>query len=474
MTRAPTVIPAVLAATALLGPGSARATSADGTCPIYNPPSTLVLAAGTPQSAPLGTPFQSGFRVALAATNGCPITTPLAGVAVTFTAPASGPSGVFSSSGTNAALVGTDQSGTATAPPFTANTLPGGYLLVASSPIGSVVFSVVNTPNGVPATITALAPKSQSAISGAHFAKPLRVLVVDSTGKPVAGTGVSFSLGSGASFDAGGPQVAATTDASGIATSPSIVAGQVAGTFTAVATVTGVTAPARFALDDLAAGPPHLSRVRGNSQAAVVGAHYRHLLEVRVRNAAGHPVAGATVTFSLGAAGGGTGSTAGASFAGGADQATATTNAKGIASSPRLTANTTAGSFAATAALTGGGTVVFSLRNRAAPPAVVTAGVGAGESATAGSPFPVRLAVTVTDENGNPVGGVAVTFLAPQDGASGRFHGRRRTVRVRTDTRGIAVAPAFTANDTPGGYVVRAVAARHSAAFALVNEPRSR
>jgi len=474
MKRARSCLPVLLAATTLLGTGAAHATAADGSCPTYNPPSMLVLAAGTPQSAPLGAPYESSFRVALAASNGCPITTPLAGVAVTFTAPASGPSGVFSASGTNAALVGTDASGTATAPMFTANTLPGGYLVVASSALGSVVFSVVNTPSGVPATITALTPVRQSATVGAHFAKPLRVQVLDATGTVVAGASVSFSLGTGASFDGGGGQAVVPTDAAGIATSPSFTAGQLVGAFAGIATVAGAAGPARFALDDLTAGPPRLSLVRGTSQSAVVGTRYRRALEVRVRNSAGRPVPGATVTFSLGAAGGaGSGAGAGASFTGGAGQATATTNVKGLASSPRLSANTTAGSFTATASLPGGGTVLFSLRNRAGRPATVTAGVGASESATVGSRFPVRLAVTVADEHGNPDGGVEVTFAAPRDGASGRFARGRRTVRLKTDARGIAVAPAFAANGTAGGYVVRASAAGHSAAFALVNQPRS-
>jgi hypothetical protein len=44
-------------------------------------------------------------------------------------------------------------------------------------------------------------------------------------------------------------------------------------------------------------------------------------------------------------------------------------------------------------------------------------------------------------------------------------------VKVKTDARGIAVAPSFVANGTQGGYVVRATAGGHSAAFALVNQP---
>jgi len=45
---------------------------------------------------------------------------------------------------------------------------------------------------------------------------------------------------------------------------------------------------------------------------------------------------------------------------------------------------------------------------------------------------------------------------------------------VKTNSRGIAVAPAFVANETGGGYVVTATAGHaRAAAFALVNQMRS-
>jgi hypothetical protein len=478
LSRLPRVLLAALFSLALLAAGPAGTVHAASTCPVYNPPSELVLAAGTPQSAPLGTPFQTGFRVALAASNGCPITTSLAGVAVTFTAPGSGPSGIFASSGTSAALVGTDESGTATAPTYTANLLPGGYLVVATSALGSVVFSVVNTPSGVPATIKPLSPASQSATVGARFPKPLRAKVLDANGDPVQGASVAFSLGTGGTFDGGAPQVTEPTNDSGIATSPPFAAGETAGTFTATATVAGITAPARFTLRDLALKAPRLSLVGGGSRSAVVGTGFRSRIEVKARDGAGHPLAGATVTFSLGAGstgatagGAGSGGGAGASFAGGAPQATEATNARGIAMSPRFSANTTAGAFTATATLMGGGTVAVTLHNRPGRARSLMPGAAATESTTVGTRFPIRLAVTVTDQDGNPVAGVRVRFSAPGAGASGRFAHRRRTATAKTNAAGIAVAPALVANHTPGGFVVRATAAGHSAAFALVNQP---
>jgi len=62
-------------------------------------------------------------------------------------------------------------------------------------------------------------------------------------------------------------------------------------------------------------------------------------------------------------------------------------------------------------------------------------------------------------------------------GAGGAFahrHRRTHTITVKTNSRGIAVAPAFVANETEGGYVVTAtVGHARAAAFALVNEKRS-
>ncbi|HXA55465.1 MAG TPA: hypothetical protein VNV37_11395 [Solirubrobacteraceae bacterium] len=118
-----------------------------------------------------------------------------------------------------------------------------------------------------------------------------------------------------------------------------------------------------------------------------------------------------------------------------------------------------------------------------AQPLQVIPGVGSMQSTVVGTPFPIPLAVTVSDAHEKPVAGALVTFSAPVAGASGRFtvHARGRhhrvsivhteTVMVRTDARGIAVAPAFIANDTPGGYIVMATVKRaRPAAFALVNE----
>jgi hypothetical protein len=476
----------VLASVAEPGPTGPTTTSGPA-CPTYNPPSELVLVGGTPQSARLGAPFQSNLQVRLDAANGCPITTPLAGVAVTFSAPTTGPSGTFASSGSNAVVVGTDSSGVASAPQFTADTLPGGYLVTASSAVGSVTFSLVNTGTGVPATIRVASPESQAAVAGTRFGSPLAVRVLDGDGAPIPGTHVTFQLGgaggtaaASANFDTGGGQATVTTGTDGVARSPIVIANDVAGAFTATAAVDGITEPARFSLRNLPAKPPRLRHLGATRQSAVVGDRYGRPLAVVVRGADGKPVAGVDVTFTLGGTGGaggtGTSAGAGASFAGGMAQATAVTNTAGVARSPRFAANMTAGTFTATATAAGvAAPATFTLRNRAGAAATVSAGAAASESAQVGARFPVRLAVTVSDAHGNVVAEALVTFTAPPGGASGTFAHRHRHVRevtVRTNAAGVAVAPAFVANRTAGGYAVSARTTHaKSAAFALVNLP---
>ncbi|HEV3048288.1 MAG TPA: hypothetical protein VGY13_13120 [Solirubrobacteraceae bacterium] len=377
------------------------------TCPASNPPNQLTLVAGTPQTAQVGTAFATGLQVALANSDGCPVTG-AAGIPVTFAAPGGGASGVFSTSASGTVVVGADASGAVAAPPFTANALAGGFTVTASSQYGSVSFSLTNTVAGIPARLVAIPPGSRSARVTSRYRQPLQVRVLDGAGDPVAGAAVTFTLG------VGEPSACAASAGAGSAA-------------------------------------------------------------------------------------------AGASFVGGGATATATSGADGVAGSPPFAANGAVGSFAATAAVAGRGAaagsgregagasggaaapVSFTLSNLAGRPAELAPGVGATQAAVAGTAFAIPLAVTVTDALKNPVAGALITFSAPAAGASGRFtvraHGPHRgarasrprtahprAVEVRTDACGIAVAPSFTAGDTPGGYVVKASAGHaRPAAFALVN-----
>ena len=405
---------AILAAAGALGAaasmpaaGAAAATGEPGggsssNCPATTPPNAMTLVAGTPQTATLNSAFSTGLQVALTNTDTCAVTSSAAGVAVTFTAPLSGASGVFSASATNTVTVGADSGGAVQAPTFTANGIAGSYTVTASSQYGSVSFALTNTPAGVPARIVAVSPVKQTATVSGRYRQALAVKVLDGGGNPIAGASVTFTLTASTGSSACG------TSASG---------------------------------------------------------------------------AGA----------------ASASFAGAGTSASATTNASGVATSPTFTANGETGSFTASAALgssggsephgdTSSGSVapaVFTLTNLAGRPAKLAPGVGVTQSALVGRRFPVSLAVTVTDAQGNRVPNALVSFAAPAAGPSGRFaarsasrarrrsgHGQQTsTAGVRTNACGVAVAPSFTASGEPGGYIVKAsVAHARAAAFALVNE----
>jgi len=102
-------------------------------------------------------------------------------------------------------------------------------------------------------------------------------------------------------------------------------------------------------------------------------------------------------------------------------------------------------------------------------------------AATAGTPqftnvnttYPAQLQATVTGSGNTPVSGASVTFTAPSSGASGAFGSpcSGTSCTVTTNASGIATAPAFTANGTPGGYVVTATTPGVSSAanFSLIN-----
>jgi hypothetical protein len=80
----------------------------------------------------------------------------------------------------------------------------------------------------------------------------------------------------------------------------------------------------------------------------------------------------------------------------------------------------------------------------------VVASTSGGQHANVNANFG-PLNVTVT-ENGLPLAGAFVTFVAPSSGASGTFAGN---ATVPTDANGTATSPAFTANAQPGSYSVR-------------------
>ncbi len=479
-------------------------------------PATITPLSGTPQSAAVNSAYARQLSVRVLDGAGDPVS----GATVTFTLGAGGGVASGGSSGGSSASASfangsaqasttTGSDGIATSPPFSANATIGRF--TATAAVGNLPapaqFQLENLP-GKGERLTRLGPARLTATVEHRYRRRLRVLVRDAYGNPEIGTTVTFTLGgaggvgssggtggsgtgggagAGASFADGTSTATATTGLDGIADSPPLTANATIGRFTATAAVGNLPAPAQFQLENLPGKGERLTRLGPARLTATVEHRYRRRLRVLVRDAYGNPEIGTTVTFTLGGAGGvgssggtggsgtGGGAGAGASFADGTSTATATTGLDGIATSPSIIAGGVAGTFNVTATTaTTTGAVVFTLSNSAGEPAMITPGIAANEATQAGTRFAIALAVTVTDALGNKVAGALVTFTAPASGASGSFatDTHPRAVTVRTDSQGIAVAPAFTANAQPGGYVViAAIGHGPRTAFALVNSP---
>ncbi|MFF8788298.1 lytic transglycosylase [Streptomyces sp. NPDC015125] len=104
-------------------------------------------------------------------------------------------------------------------------------------------------PPTEPTRLTALervGDKELSATAGTEFAASPRVRAKDAAGKAVAGAPVRFTLPktTGARFPGNATSVTVPTDKDGLATAPTLRAGDTAGSFTIRATAVGRTAPA--------------------------------------------------------------------------------------------------------------------------------------------------------------------------------------------------------------------------------------
>jgi len=217
----------------------------------------------------------------------------VAGAVVTFTVASGGGS-----------VVGgrqvTDATGTAEVGGWFLGDTPGTNTLTASTPnVASVTFTAVGDP-GRAVSMVANSSISQSAAAGATVAQPPSVVVRDLAGNPVSGVAVTFTVTAGGGAVAGSP---ATTNASGVATVTSWTLGNTTGSNTVVASATGLPS-VTFAASAVAGAPASVVVVSGNSEVAVQGTAVANRPTVRVTDALGNVVSGATVTFAVTAGGG--------------------------------------------------------------------------------------------------------------------------------------------------------------------------
>jgi hypothetical protein len=286
----------------------------------------------------------------------------------------------------------------ATSAVFTANGTAGAYTVTASATGTSTPasFSLTNTA-GAAASIAATSGTPQSATVGTAFALPLVATVLDSGSNPVSGVVVTFTApATGASGTFAGGVNTATTNASGVATSAVFTANGNLGAYTVAATVAGVSTPANFSLTNTVGAGASIAATSGTPQSATVGTAFALPLVATVLDSGSNPVSGVVVTFTAPASG------ASGTFAGGVN--TATTNARGVATSATFTANGTGGGpYTVAATVAGVSTPAdFSLTNTGGNYSFYLSGM---EAINGGPNFYALLGSVTIDANGNVLGG---------------------------------------------------------------------
>lgn len=190
----------------------------------------------------------------------------------------------------------------------------------------------------------------------------------------------------------------------------------------------------------------------GSGQTAQLGKAFPAPLQVRLANTDGCPLTGNLAGYDVDFDAPGSGPSG--FFAGsGSREAVVGTDANGTATAPAFTANFTTGAYTVDAH-SDFGTVELYLSNTAAGlPAAISAGTGTSQQATVNSQYAQPLQVRVTDANGNPVQGAAVTFSivnGPTGAGASFLAGGPST--ATTDSNGIATSAPLLANGTPGHF----------------------
>src|SRR5919107_1742774 len=282
-------------------------------------------------------------------------------------------------------------------------------------------------PTDVPsARIEMVQGDDQKGLPGPPLPDPLIVRVTDSTGAPMAGQSVTWTVnGGGGAVD----PVTAASNAEGLAfaewilgPSPglNVVEAQVPGadaiTFTATAkTSGGGGGGGDDGGDGGSAVPARIASVQGDGQNAPTGSPVPVRPAVQVTDSSGEPVAGATVTFVV-TAGGGT-----------VEGSTQTTGSDGIARVGRWTLGATPGTNtleARSGSLTGS-PVVFTAEATAPPPEPqvdrLVYRFPPPRQAKKDQPFAVKVALV--DKNGEvvPLDGILIYLgLFPEGSANPR------------------------------------------------------
>jgi hypothetical protein len=332
----------------------------------------------------------------------------------------------WTSSSPIASVVGTPGTGGVASTAVITAAANGVAIVTATS--GNATATVNVTITQTPTFVSTAAGDRQTGAAGAPLATQVRVRVLDRLNAPVVGAAVSFAvtLGGGtvssAAATSGGDGTAATTWTLG----PSVTTGH-----EVTATVAGLSTPVRFTAIAVAGPPASVVPTGDNNLIAFAGGSLSPPPAVRVVDAFGNPVAGASVTFSVT---GGTGTITGA---------TQTTNGLGIATVGSWTFGAGPGTNSLSASITGStiAPAVFTFNAIGGGGGTMSFTAGTNQSAVTGSALPTPPSVVIRDLAGNPIAGIPVTFTA-SDG--GTVVGGTAT----TNAAGVATAGSWTLGPT--------------------------
>jgi hypothetical protein len=294
------------------------------------------------------------------------------------------------------------------------NTWNPAQITLSGSPATGTISAALEAPASI-----AIVPGSsgQSSAVNTAFALPLAVDVRDAANFLVRGVSVTFTApASGASGTFGSSNtVTVMSNAAGRASAPAFMANTVAGSFTVASQAAGGNNPfGSFSLTNTPGAPAALSATAGGNQSTVVNTAFTIPLLATLTDQYGNRIPGVTVTFTAPSSG------ASAVFITGN---TGTTDANGQVSKA-IIANTAVGTYNVTAQASGGSNpsaTFANLTNNLGSEAILTATAGSNQSAGVNTAFGTNLVATLTDQYGNPVSGVLVTFYAPSFGASATF-----------------------------------------------------
>ena len=398
------------------------------------PAATIAANAGDGQSATVATALPTAPRVLVTDLSGNPVS----GVAVTFAVASGGGSGT----GLNQ-VTGAD--GIATVGSWTLGSTAGANTLTATSgSLGGspVTFTATGTPAAASQLVLTTAP-SASATNGVALAQQPVVRVTDAFGNPVAqlGTIVSVTASAGGTIAAGGTAI---TDALGVASFSGLVLNGLVGNYTLGFSAAGLSGATSGSIA-LAAGAPSTLVIATQPSGTVVNGNalaQQPVLQLTDAGGNASPTAGVNITAAL------TGSPAGVALGG---TATVATNGSGVASFTNLTLTGTVGSYSLSFSGASLSTVIStSVALTAGPAMTIAISAGDGQSATVNTAVAVVPSVLVTDQSGNPVSGVVVTFAVASGGGSATG------LSPATNAGGIAAVGSWTLGTTAGSNTLTA------------------